>query len=143
VYLGVATSVGPIDLTSSANYDFANDSWYADLGASTTIAVTDAVSVVPFATIGYGHNMNWQFAQDGANRAAGVTALWNRHSVSNFTALTAGLRFPVKLNSRATLTPYIAINAPMSGIQNLPVDGTPDNYADSVVYGGVSLSVRF
>jgi len=143
VSLGVATSLGPIDLASSANWDWVNGSFYFDLGASTTIAVTDAISVVPFATVGYGHNMNWQFAQDGANRAAGVTAGWNNHSVSNFTAVTAGLRFPVRLNSRATLTPYVAINAPMSGIQNLPLDGTPDNYAGSVVFGGVSLTVRF
>jgi hypothetical protein len=141
VYLGVATTLGPIDVTSSANYDFANDYWYADLGASTTIAVTDAVSVVPFATIGYGHNMNWQF-QNGAP-ATGVVSLWTRDNSSNFTALTAGIRFPIQLNSRATLSPYIAINAPMSGVQNLPANGSPDNYASTVIFGGVSLSVRF
>ncbi|MFN0080667.1 MAG: hypothetical protein ACKVY0_29715 [Prosthecobacter sp.] len=143
VNLGITTALGPIDISSSANWDWVNGSLYFDLGASTTIAVTDAISVVPFATVGYGHNMNWQFAQDGANRAGGVTAGWNNHDVSNFTAVTAGLRFPIKLNSRATLIPYIAINAPMSGIQNLPVNGAPDNYATSVVYGGVSLNVRF
>lgn len=144
VFLGAATALGPINLTSSANYDFANDSWYADLGASSTIAVTDAISVVPFATIGYGHNMNWQFARNGGGTGTGVTSGWNRNNVSNFTAVTAGLRFPIKLNSRATLTPYIAVNMPMSGVQNLPINSNvADNAYSTVVYGGVTLSVRF
>ena len=143
VYLGAATALGPINLTASANYDFVNDYWYADLGASSTIAITDAISVVPFATIGYGHNMNWQF-EGNPGGGTGVSSGWNRNNVTNFTAVTAGLRFPIKLNSRATLTPYIAINAPMNGIQNLPINSTvPDNAYSTVVYGGVSLSVRF
>lgn len=142
ITLGLATALGPIDLSTSANYDFVNNYYYFDLNASTTIAVTDAISVVPFATIGYGHNMNWQFS-DRSNRANGVTALWNNSTVTNFAAITTGIRFPVRLNSRATLTPYVAINAPLTGIQNLPANGTPDNYAGTVVYGGVSLSVRF
>jgi hypothetical protein len=72
-----------------------------------------------------------------------VTANWVPSTRTSFTAVTAGLKFPVRLNSRATLTPYVAINAPLSGIQGLPLNGTPDNYAGSVVYGGVSLTVRF
>lgn len=142
INLGVSTAVGPINLTSSANYDVVNSSWYADLGANSVIAVTEAISIVPYATIGYGHNMNWQFKHTNGNNA-GVTSNWRRDTVSNFTAVTAGIRVPIKLNSRATLTPYIAVNAPMSGVQNLPVSGTPDNYASSVLFGGVSLSVRF
>jgi len=142
ITLGLATALGPIDLSTSANYDFVNNYYYFDLNASTTIAVTDAISVVPFATIGYGHNMNWQFS-DRSNRVNGVTANWNNSTVTNFAAITTGIRFPVRLNSRATLTPYVAINAPLTGIQNLPANGTPDNYAGTVVYGGVSLTVRF
>jgi hypothetical protein len=142
VNFGIATTLGPIDLSSSANWDWVNDSFYFDLNASTTIAVTDAISVVPFATIGYGHNMNWQFS-DNSNRANGVTGNWNNSRSTSFTAVTAGLRFPIALNSRATLTPYIAVNAPMNGVQNLPANGTPDNAFATIVYGGVTLSVRF
>jgi hypothetical protein len=138
VSLGASTALGPINLTSSVNYDFVNSYWYADLSASSTIAVTDAVSVVPYATIGYGHNMNWQFAKN-----TGVASTWNRNNISNFTSVTAGIQVPIKLNSRATLTPYIAVNIPMSGIQNLPVSGAPDNAYSSVLFGGVTLSVRF
>jgi len=143
VSLGLATALGPINVTSSANYDFVNDSWYADITASSTIAVTDAISVVPYATVGYGHNMNWQFARNTNASPAGVTAGWRRNNVSNFTAVTTGIQVPIKLNSRATLTPYIAVNIPMSGIQNLPINGTADNAYSTVMYGGVTLSVRF
>ena len=138
VSLGAATALGPINLTSSVNYDFVNSYWYADLGASSTIAVTDAISVVPYATIGYGHNMNWQFAKN-----KGVSTQWTNNNISNWCAVTTGIQVPIKLNSRATLTPYIAVNIPMSGIQNLPLSGTPDNAYSSVLFGGVTLSVRF
>lgn len=121
VSLGASTALGPINLSSSANYDFVNDYWYVDLSASSTITLTDAISVVPYASIGYGHNMNWQFA-----RNTGVTSTWGRNNTSNFTAVTTGVQVPIKLNSRATLTPYIAVNIPMSGIQNLPLNGSPD-----------------
>lgn len=140
VSLGLATALGPINVSSSANFDFVNDSWYFDVSASSTIAVTDSISIVPYATVGYGHNMNWQFARNG-----GVSGLWNRNNMTGFTAVTTGIQVPIKLNSRATLTPYIAVNLPMSGVQNLPnmAGGAPDNYASTVVYGGVTLSVRF
>ncbi len=138
VSLGAATALGPINLSSSANYDFVNDYWYVDLSASSTITLTDAISVVPYATIGYGHNMNWQFA-----RNTGVTSTWGRNNTSNFTAITTGIQVPIKLNSRATVTPYIAVNIPMSGVQNLPLNGSPDNACSTVLYGGVTLSVRF
>ncbi len=138
VSLGAATALGPIKFTSSANYDFINNYWYVDLSASSTIVVTDAISVVPYATIGYGHNMNWQFARNQA-----ITNQWTRNNISNFTSVNTGIQVPIKLNSRATLTPYIAVNIPMSGIQNLPKSGTPDNAFTTVLYGGVTLSIRF
>ncbi len=138
VSLGVATALGPINITSSGNYDYVNNYWYFDINASSTIAVTDAISIVPYVNVGYGHNMNWQFA-----RNTGVTTTWTRNNVSNFTAVTTGVQVPIKLNSRTTLTPYIAVNIPMSGIQNLPLSGAPNNACSSVLYGGVTLSVRF
>jgi hypothetical protein len=140
VSLGLATALGPIDISSSANYDFVNDYWYFDLTASTTLAITDSISLVPYATIGYGHNINWQWDRNS------VLATNPSNNLTAWTAVTAGLQLPIKLNSRATLTPYIAVNAPltvqdMSGVAtraNLPT--TPYN---TVVFGGVTLSVRF
>lgn len=149
VSLGLATALGPIDLASSANYDYVNDSWYFDATASTTIAITDSISAVPFATVGYGHNMNWQFARNGGGAGQpGATGAWTRNNVTGWTALTTGIQFPVKLNSRATLTPYIAVNVPMNAVSRTitaPNTGTgaPQNAFNTVVYGGVTLSVRF
>ncbi len=137
VSLGTATSVGPIKFSSSANYDFVNSYWYIDLNASSTVVITDSISIVPYATIGYGHNMNWQFAS-----GTGLSNLWHRNNISNFTAVTTGIQVPIKLNSRATLTPYIAANLPMSGMNHLPAKGPTTAYS-SVLYGGVTLSVRF
>ncbi|WP_395745068.1 hypothetical protein [Prosthecobacter sp.] len=138
VSLGFATALGPINLSSSGNYDFVNNYWYFDLNASSTIAVTDAISIVPYATLGYGHNMNWQFAKN-----TGVSTTWNRNNVSNWTAVTTGIQLPIKLNSRATLTPYIAVNIPMSGVNNLPIAATSHTAYNTVLFGGVTLSVRF
>lgn len=146
VSLGLATALGPIDLTSSANYDFVNDSWYFDVNASTTIAVTDSISLVPFANVGYGHNLNWQVARNGG--VAGPGGAWGgANSVTGWTAITTGIQVPIKLNSRATLTPYIAGNLPLGTTANLGgtarAAGQPDTPYKSVLVGGVTLSVRF
>lgn len=141
VSLGVATALGPIDLASSVNYDFVNNYWYFDMNASTTIAVTDSFSIVPFANIGYGKNMNWQW---NAFSLLGTNA---SNNITGWTALTTGINFPIKLNSRATLTPYIAVNVPLGATHNMGANalaaGLPDTPYQSVLYGGVTLSVRF
>ncbi|MCF7785763.1 MAG: hypothetical protein K9N47_06550, partial [Prosthecobacter sp.] len=61
--------------------------------------------------------------------------------------------FPIKLNSRATLTPYVAGNLPMGPMDNLSdsasqdygfgLGGGPSTPFNSIVYYGVTLSVRF
>jgi hypothetical protein len=148
--LGATTSLGPIDLASSANWDMANGGWYFDLNASTNIAVTDAISIVPFANIGYGINYTYGFKAASTALINGEIG-GNRTGFSGFTAVTTGINFPVKLNSRATLTPYIAVNVPMglhrgagSGDHVFgAAGGLPGNAFQTVVYGGVTLSVRF
>ncbi|MBL9132851.1 MAG: hypothetical protein JNG86_16705, partial [Verrucomicrobiaceae bacterium] len=157
VSLGLATALGPVNLATSANYDYVNDSWYFDLDLNTNIAVTDAISIVPFFNVGYGKNMNWQFNEaQWSNSVAGLNTLgWNNGGstdLTGWTAITAGLRFPIKLNSRATLTPYIAGNFPLGPLNNAagsaraaitPAGGLPDTPFKSVLFGGVTLSVRF
>ncbi len=149
-FLGLATALGPVNLASTANYDFVNFTWYFDLTASSTIKVTDSISIVPFATMGYGHKMSWQFAR---GRNAGLANTWvgpnstGPNSVTGFTAVTTGVRFPIKVSSRATLTPYIAVNVPMGATANLAsnvrYNGAPDTPYKSVLYGGVTLSISF
>jgi len=144
INLGLATSLGPIDIASSANYDHVNDSWYFDFNASTTIAITDSISLVPFANVGYGHNLNWQFARNGGIAGGSWGGLNN---ITGWTAVTTGIQLPIKLNSRATLTPYIAGNLPLGATANLGgaarAAGFPDTPYKSVLFGGVTLSVRF
>ena len=155
--LGVNTNLGPINLASSANYDLFNGGWYFDLTAKSTIAVTDAISIVPHATLGYGLNYNAGFTQASRNLMGGGGLLTNsaaQNGISGWTALTVGIDFPIKLNSRATLTPYVAANLPMGPMDNLagsstswlgtfPVLGGPSTPFNSIVFYGVTLSVRF
>jgi hypothetical protein len=140
ISLGLATALGPINAATSANYDHSNDSWYFDLDLNTNIAVTDSISIVPFFNVGYGKNFNWQFSK-------GAGSLVGGNGLTGWTAINTGLRFPVKLNSRATLTPYIAANLPLGATENIGgvarVAGAPDTPYKSVLHGGVTLTVRF
>ena len=142
---GVASALGPINLASSWNYDLVNDSWYLEWSANTTFAITDSISIVPFASVGYGKNYNWQGNAFNGNIFTNGSG---RDDVTGWTALNTGLRLPIKLNSRATLTPYIAANVPLGTVNNLAVintfgAGTHDTPFKSVFTGGVTLSVRF
>ena len=154
--IGVNTNLGPVNLASSANYDLFNGGYYFDLTAKSVIAVTDAISVVPHASIGYGINYNAGFTQatrnllGGAGLTGGNSAAQN--GISGFTAVNLGLDFPIKLNSRATLAPYVAANLPVGPMKNLGNNrnygiggglGGPSNAFHSLIYFGVTLSVRF
>ena len=153
--LGVNTNLGPINLASSANYDLFNGGWYFDLTAKSTIAVTDAISIVPHAGLGYGINYNAGFTQASRNLIGGGGLFGNsaaQGGITGWTALNVGIDFPIKLNSRATLTPYVAANLPMGPMKNLahsatsygvPGVGGPATPFHSIVYYGVTLSVRF
>jgi len=121
--LTVASSVGPVNVGLGAYYDFAVDGWYFELAANSEIKITDSISLVPGASIGYGVDYTWHVV--GAESIVG----------DGFTAVNLSLAAPIKLSSRATLTPYIA--------GNLPVDALDDAGEDNKLYGGVSLSVRF
>jgi len=155
VTLGVNTSLGPINLASTANYDLFNGGWYFDVTASSTIAVTDAISIVPHATVGYGLHYNAGLTQAtrnliGGGSIFGGSATSQQSGLSGFTALTVGIDFPIKLNSRATLTPYVAGNVPMGGLRSYARNsgsfsgfGGPTTAFHAVCYYGVTLSVSF
>ncbi|WP_395749811.1 hypothetical protein [Prosthecobacter sp.] len=153
--LGFSTNLGPINVSSSANYDLFNGGWYFDLNAKSTIAVTDAISIVPHAGLGYGLHYNAGFTQSTRNILGGGTfggsnSSTTTNGISGWTALNVGIDFPIKLNSRATLTPYVAANLPMGPMANLARSssfftgvGGPSNAFRSICYYGVTLSVRF
>lgn len=153
--LGLSTNLGPIALASSANYDLFNGGWYFDVTAKSTIAVTDAISVVPHVGLGYGLGYNAGFTQASRNLIGAGTAFSNaaqKGGITGWTALNVGIDFPIKLNSRATLTPYVAANLPMGPMSNLGYSastlpgsgfGGSANAFRAVCYYGVTLSVRF
>lgn len=158
VQLGLSTSVGPIDIASSANWDWIGDGWYFDLTASTTVAITDAISFVPSFNVGYAKNYSWQNTPASANVMLGggaglpFSASNSGDDLTGWAAANISFAFPIKLNSRATLTPYIAANLPMGALSdvgpawgNNPNAGAagPDNAFQNIVYGGVTLSIRF
>ena len=161
IYLGINTSAGPIDLASSANYDLTNGGWYFDLTASTTVAITEAISFVPSFNVGYLSNYTYQFTPDAANTflggAGGLAGAGVGESggddISGWAAANIKFAFPVKLNSRATLTPYVAVNMPLGALSNVAQSSQsnailgginpPSTGFETVWYAGATLSIRF
>lgn len=123
VGLTLATSAGPVNFGIGSYYDFGDEGWYFEAAVNTEIKVTDSISVVPGVAIGY-----------GIDYAANRTAL-NEVLDDGFIAVTPSLAVPIKLTSKATLTPYIAAR--------LPIDALDDTGSDDYLYGGVSINVKF
>lgn len=124
VGLTVATKVGPLNVGAGAYYDFEGEGWYFELGVNSEIKLTESISLVPGASIGYHSNYTWHF--DPA--VVGNTG-------DGFTAVNLSLSLPIKLTKTATLTPFVA--------WNLPIDSLDDAGVDDQVHGGVSISVKF
>ncbi|MFO1486780.1 MAG: hypothetical protein U1F71_25700 [Verrucomicrobiaceae bacterium] len=159
INLAVATSLGPIDLAFNNVYDITNGGFYFDVTASTTIAITDAISIVPSANVGYVSNYTWQFTPAMVNAFKGGAAQFGGggfaagagNSVSGWTAANLRLAFPVKLNSRATLTPYVAVNIPLGATSQMAQDTQNGSFGgfnqstpfETVWYAGAALTVRF
>lgn len=120
VGLTLATEAGPLNIGLGGYYDFGIEGWYFEAAVNSEIRITDSISLVPGASIGYGLDYSWHivgFQQDG------------------FTAVNLSLALPIKLTRAATLTPYVAAN--------LPIDALESAGEDSIIYGGVRLSVSF
>lgn len=120
VGLTVGTTAGPLNVGLGAYYDFGIEGWYFELAVNSEIALTDSISLVPGASIGYAKDYSWHIAG---------------FETDGFTAVNLSLALPIKLTRSATLTPYVA--------GNIPVDALDDAGEDAQIYGGVRLSVRF
>jgi hypothetical protein len=141
--LGISRSLGFVDLAYGANYAFGGGNttsgWYHQFGLERTFGITDTVSLVLGAGVGY---------SDGyfAGRLRARNSGWNHYY------LTASL--PIELNCRATLTPYIGFSgSPSTWIagsedfnpnRRQQIQGaTPTTAQGDILHGGVSLSVSF
>jgi len=90
----VGTSVGPVDLGLGYYYDLEEEGSYIELGASTTIKISDKIGLVPATSISYADDY---------------------FGVNGFNAVGARLSLPIALTDRATLTPYIAATWEIDG----------------------------
>jgi hypothetical protein len=119
VGLTLAAKAGPLNIGVGGYYDFAIDGWFFELGVNSEIKLTDRISLVPGASIGYGVDYNYHV--EGAS------------GIDGFSHVGLSLALPIKLTKSATLTPYIAGNLPIDELDGL----------DNQLFGGASISVKF
>ncbi len=121
-FISSTVPIGPVNLTAMYAYDFFISASYAQVGLDTEIKVTDWLSIVPAAVIGYGIDGYYTFGTAGS--------AWNHVGLN--------VSFPITLSKTATLTPYIAANFSMEGREDLnTIEGADE------VFGGVSLTISF
>jgi hypothetical protein len=131
--LDITRSLGFVDIAWNSNYALGGggasaSGWYHQLGFEKSFGVTDSISLVLGAGVGY---------SDGYFDFVGATGSgWNHYYV------TASL--PIALNCRTTLTPYIGYNgAPDTWIADgINVSSMGIDQSD-ILHGGVTLSVSF
>ena len=128
--LDITRNLGFVDLAMQANKAFGGngniDGYYYQLGLEKSFGLTDNISLVLGAGVGYSDNY---FILPGNVSDSG----WNHYYA------TASL--PIQLNCRTTLTPYVGYNgAPDTWI----ADGIGGfNPQSDILHGGVTLSVTF
>lgn len=140
----VSRSLGFVDFIAEANYALTGNSlddggsWYYQAGLEKTFGITDAISLVLGAGVGYSDN----YFTDPKTAIANVPGT---DSGFNHYYVTASL--PIALNCRATLTPYITYTgAPdgwvADGVTVFNASNRLQGQSD-ILSGGVSLSVSF
>jgi hypothetical protein len=112
-----------------AFYETESDAFYLELGANHVFKINDTFSLVPGAVISYIDRETSPFAP----------------SSSDFNHAAIYLKAPITLKSNMTLTPYVAVNFPLDGIDELTdyTFGTGVRRQDEEFYAGVALSVGF
>lgn len=126
--LDIKRSLGVVDLVLETNYAMGGaghsfSGWYHQAGIEKSFGLTDSVSLVLGAGVGY---------SDGYFGGSG----WNHYYA------TASL--PIALNCRTTLTPYIGYNgAPDTWIADGITVGSVGVAQSDILHGGVTLSVSF
>lgn len=122
--LTMAMPLGNATIYLAGYWDFRIDAPYAEIGADYTLAISDRISLVPSATLGYGSNY-YSYPQTGNDE-------------SGFTAVRLGLAAPIQLTEGLTFTPYVAANLSLDIRENLNgLRGEND------IFGGAALSYSF
>lgn len=121
VGLTIGTSAGPVNIDLAGYYDFGADGWYFSAGVNTEIKITDRISLVPGASIGYVVDYDYHGLATGG--------------LNGFTAVNLTLEAPIKLTKHASLVPFIG--------GRFAIDALKDAGLDNKVYGGAFLRVKF
>jgi hypothetical protein len=122
--LTVSVPVENANLNLGGWYDFKIDAFYFEAGVDYTLKLTEWLSLVPAAQIGYGIDYYTYEPVTGVD--------------DGFTHVRVGLSAPIKAASNVTITPYIAANFSLEARELInTVEGEND------VFGGVSVSVSF
>lgn len=122
VYASTTIPLGPVNFNLLYAYDMYISASYVEAGLDTEIKVTDWLSIVPAAVIGYGIDGYYTFGTAGS--------AWNHVGLN--------VAFPITLSKTATLTPYIAANFSLEGREDLnTIEGADE------VFGGVALTITF
>jgi hypothetical protein len=111
--LSVSKSIGKVDLSVLAAYNFDREGTYFEFSAGTSIPVVSKLSLDPSVVLGYSSGY---FAQNG------------------LTHVLLTLAAPISLTDSITLKPYIAGNIPLSVL---------DENQDARFFAGVALSFSF
>jgi len=128
--LDFTRSLGWLDFAAEANYNHNFDAWYYQAGVSKTFGITDNISLILGAGVGYSDNY-FDAGDDGASNTG-----WNHWYAS--------ASLPIILNCRTTLTPYIGYTGGGNGwiVKDNAIDEALSDQ-DDILHGGVSLSVTF
>lgn len=112
--LSVGRSLGFVDWSAKAVYDFEIEGWYYETGLSKSIPVCDSVDLVVSTGI----------ASQNDYYASGYE--WNHAYVQ--------AALPISLRSNVTVEPYVGGLFALDAV---------DDFQDDIVHGGISLSVSF
>jgi hypothetical protein len=122
--LTVSVPVGAANFNLGGYYDFKIDAFYFEAGVDYTVKLTERISLVPVAQIGYGIDYYTYEPVTGVD--------------NGWTHVRLGMSAPIKLTDTVTLSPYIAANFALEARELInTVEDT------NHVYGGVTLSVSF
>lgn len=108
-----------------AFYETESEAFYLELGTNYVYKINETFSLVPGALISYVDRDDSDFAPDS----------------SDFNHAAIYLKAPIALKSNFTVTPYVAVNFPLGGVDDVADWSGGDQ--DEEFYGGVSVSVGF
>ncbi len=116
--IGLEATISPVSglaIYTGAFYEFEVEGFYYEFGVSYTAQINENFALVPGAKVSY---------SDDSTVA----------NSSEFNHVAVSLAAPIKLTSKATLTPFVELNIPLDNL---------DANQDEEVHGGAFISVAF